>query len=58
MIQFHSFALYGQEVEIGIVLVLRHAKNLPPFQVQNEFSMTEVHFTSSFILKMVSKLDL
>lgn len=59
MVQLNSSAFYGQEAKIRIVLVLRHTENFPSFQVQNEFSMTEVLFMSSFILqrRMVSKFD-
>ena len=42
MVELHSSALYTQEIEVGIVLVLRHAEYLPPFQVEDNFPMTLV----------------
>lgn len=40
MVQLYLFALQTQEVEIGVVLVLRHAEYLPPFKVKHNFPMT------------------
>lgn len=42
MVELHSSALQAQEIEIGIVLVLRHTEYLPPFQVERNFPMTLV----------------
>lgn len=42
MVELHSSALQTQEIEIGIVLVLRHTEYLPPFQVEHNFPMTQV----------------
>lgn len=40
MVQLYLFALQTQEVEIGVVLVLRHTEYLPPFEVKHNFPMT------------------
>lgn len=45
MVELHSFAFQRQEIEVGIILMLRHAENLPPFQVKHKLSL-------SFILLM------
>lgn len=42
MVELHSFALQTQEIEIGVILVLRHTEYLPPFQVEHNFPMTLV----------------
>lgn len=42
MVELHSSALQTQEIEIRVILVLRHTKYLPPFQVEHNFSMTLV----------------
>lgn len=40
MVELHPFALQTQEVEIWVVLVLRHTEYFPPFQVEHNFPMT------------------
>ena len=42
MVELHSSALQTQEIEIGVVLVLRHTEYPPSFQVKHNFSMTLV----------------
>lgn len=42
MVELYSYALQTQEIEIGVVLVLRDTEYLPPFQVKHNFSMTLV----------------
>lgn len=39
MVQLHSFALDTEKIEIGVVLVLRHAEYLSPFEVKYNFPM-------------------
>lgn len=42
MVELHSSALYTQEIEIGVVLVLCHTEYLPPIQVEHNFPVTLV----------------
>lgn len=42
MVELHFPALYTQEIEIGVVLMLCHTEYLPPFQVEYNFPMTLV----------------
>lgn len=45
MIELHSFALQSQEVEVGNILMLRHTKNLPSFQVKHNLSLSLILLT-------------
>lgn len=42
MVELHSSALQTQEIEIGVILVLRYTEYLPPFQIKHELSVTLV----------------
>lgn len=42
MVELDSFALQTQEIEIGVILMLRHTEHLPPFQIKDNLPMTLV----------------
>lgn len=42
VVQLHLSALDAQKIEIGVVLVLRHAEYLPPFEVEHNFPVSLV----------------
>lgn len=48
MVEFHSFALQTQEIQIGVILMLCHTEYLPPFQVQHNLPVSVI------VLKSVS----
>lgn len=55
MVELHSSALQTQEIEIRVVLVLRHTEYLPSFQVKHNFSMTLVLLNYLKIMETVKK---